>query len=147
MASWLKKTYKSGDRIEEIEVEKRLLQFLYTDDVEYVFMEKHDFSQHNIPGKALGERAKFLKEGKEYTVIFWLNKKTNQEEFLDIEIPLKINLKVEEAAPGVKGDTAASVYKDAVLENGSKVRVPLFVNAGDVVKVDTRTGEYIERAR
>ena len=93
-----------------------------------------------IAAQILGSQAHFLKEGEEMGVFFW------QDEALDVDLPAKVTLKIIEAAPGVKGDSAANMYKTATLENGLTVKVPLFVDAGELVRVDTRTGEYVERA-
>lgn len=140
------KTFKSGERVEDVEVERKKLQFLYRDGDEFYFMHPVTFAQIAVLGKVFGGAARFLTEGKEYVLFFWDSPTTGEEEVLDIDLPAKMDLPVIEAAPGVKGDTQASVYKDAVLANGLKTRVPLFIRKGDVIRVDTRTGEYVERA-
>lgn len=138
-------SFKSGDKVEDVEVTTRKLQYLYADIDEHYFMDPVSFSQISISNKVVAKMGKFLKEGKDYLVKFYDNPKDGAEEPLEVEIPTKISLRIKEAAPGVKGDTQGSATKDAVLENGLKVRVPLFIKKGDRVRVDTRTGEYVER--
>ena len=140
------KTYKSGDRVDEAELKRTMMQYLYREGDDYFFMDSTDFSQVTIDKTHLEESAPYLVQGQEYMVIYWYSPKSEDYEPLDVEVPPKVTLKITQAAPGVKGDTAASVYKDALLENGLKVRVPLFVNSGEMIRVDTRTGEYVERA-
>ena len=132
--------YKSGAMVEEIAVERKALQYLYRDGEDLVFMDPKSFEQVTVAAQILGPQAHFLKENEEIGVFFW------GQEALDVDLPLKVTLKIVEAAPGVKGDTAANVYKTAKLENGLTIKVPLFVEAGELVRVDTRNGEYIERA-
>ena len=133
-------SYKSGAMVEDVVVERRVLQYLYRDGEELVFMDPRDFEQTTVAAEVLGSQAHFLKEGEETGVFFW------EQEVLDMDLPPKVTLKIVEAAPGVKGDSAANMYKSARLENGLMVKVPLFVDAGELVRVDTRTGEYVERA-
>ena len=134
------KTYKSGAMVEDIVVERQVLQYLYRDGEELVFMDLKTFEQTMVAAEVLGSQVRFLKEGEEIGVFFW------EQEVLDVDLPPKVTLKITDAAPGVKGDSAANVYKSATLENGLVVKVPLFVKAGELVRVDTRTGEYVERA-
>jgi elongation factor P len=134
------KTYKGNDKVEEIDVIKRPMQFLYLDGEDYMFMNPTTFEQVGIDAKVLGEEAQYLKEGETVSVIYW------EEEPLTVDLPPKMTFVVKDAAPGEKGDSASNVYKDAVLENDLKIRVPLFINPGDRIRVDTRDGSYIERA-
>lgn len=134
------KTYKSTEKFEEIEVNKKLMQYLYGDGENFVFMDPSSFEQLEVSREVADESGRFLKEGEEAQVLFW------GERVLGVELPPKMVFEVAEAAPGERGDSASNVYKDAVLENGVKVRVPLFVNSGEKIRVDTRTGEYVERA-
>jgi elongation factor P len=136
----LLKTFKSGDRIEDIAIERKQLQYLYSDGSEYFFMDPVSYEQLTLAAVVLGDQAKYLKEGELVYVLYW------DEKPLDIDLPMKMTFMIAEAAPGERGDSASNMYKDAVLENGHKIRVPLFVNAGEAVRVDTRTGEYVERA-
>jgi len=134
------KTYKGNDKVEEIEITKKLLQYLYADGDEYMFMDPETFEQVGIVKAVLGDDGRYLKEGGQVGVLYW------EDEPLTVDLPPKMNFIVAEAAPGEKGDSASNVYKDAVLENGLKIRVPLFINPGDAIRVDTRDGSYIERA-
>lgn len=135
----LAKTFKSGDKVEDILVTKERYQYLYQDGEEYVFMNQTTFEQVSLEERVLGDDVLFLKEGGEVDILVW------DETPLALDLPAKINFKVTEAAPGERGDSASNVYKDAVLENGLKVRVPLFINAGDTVRIDTRDKSYVER--
>lgn len=142
------KTFKSNEKFEEIEVVKRRLQYLYKDGSNYIFMDPVSFEQLEIGVKVIGENGVFLKDGEEVVVLFWDDGLAGSPHGkpLDLDLPPKMVFAVAEAPPGEKGDSASNVYKDAKLENGLKVKVPLFVNAGDKVRVDTRSGEYVERA-
>lgn len=139
-------TYKSGAMVNDIEVERQVLQYLYRDGEDLVFMDPKTFEQVTVAAKILGNQVDFLKEGEQIGVFFWHPSTGSGQEALDVDLPPKVTLKIVEAAPGVKGDSAANVYKSATLENGLVVKVPLFINAGELVRVDTRTGEYVERA-
>lgn len=134
------KTFKSTEKFDDIDVSKRVLQYLYKEDKEYIFMDPRSFEQIEIGEKVIGESGVFLKEGEDVNVLYWDDKA------LDVDLPPKIEFTVVDAAPGEKGDSASNVYKDAELENGLKVRVPLFINKGDKVRIDTRTSEYVERS-
>jgi elongation factor P len=137
--SVLEKSFISGARVEPIQTAKRPMQYLYQEGENLVFMDPKNFEQATIAAKLLGEQAKFLVEGQEVSVLFW------EEKPLLVELPVSLVLKIKETGPGVKGDTAARSFKPATLENGAVVKVPLFLKPGDKVKVDTRTGEYLER--
>jgi len=134
-------SYSSNVSVEEANTTKRQLQYLYKDAVNAVFMDPRSFEQVEIPLKVLGEQMLFVKEGAESTVLFW------DEKALSIDIPPKVVLTVKETDPGVKGNSASNFLKSATLENGLKVKVPLFINAGEKIRVDTRTWDYIERAK
>jgi elongation factor P len=137
--SVLEVTYKSGDRVEDPEVEEKTMQFLYKEGETFHFMDKKNYEQVEIAADAIGDQAKFLLPEMDCDLVFWKGRA------MTIEIPAHVNLKITYCEPGVKGDTATNVTKPATLETGAVVAVPLFVNAGDTVKIDTRTGEYIER--
>ncbi len=134
-------SYQSNASVTEADTYKRKLQYLYKDPVNAVFMDGQTFEQVEIPLKILGDQILFIKEGSETSVLFW------GEKALSVEIPPKVTLTIAQTDPGVKGNSASNIYKSAVLENGLKVKVPLFIKAGEKIRVDTRTGEYIERAR
>ena len=135
------KTLNSSVKVEKIETIKKPLQYLYQDTETAVFMNPQTFEQIELPLAVLDEQLKFIKEGDEVNVLFW------GEKALSIDIPPKVVLKVVETSPGVKGDSATNIFKPAVVENGLHLKVPLFIKKGDRIRVDTRTGEYIERVR
>lgn len=138
----LEHTFPSGSKIEEIRIENRTYQFLYQDPTGYHFMNMEDFNQITIP-KELINAPQFLKEGMECQVLFH----ADEERPLVCELPQKITLEITYTEPGVKGDTATNTLKPATVETDTEIRVPLFVNQGDKVVVDTATGEYKERAK
>lgn len=138
--SILEKTFQGNERAEEARVEKKKANFLYKDDSAAHFMDNENFEQFDLPLASLGEKRKFLKDGLEVEVLYFENSP------VAVELPIKIALKVVSAPPGVKGNSAGNVTKTAELETGLEVNVPMFVEAGDMVKVNTDTGEYVERA-
>ena len=135
------KTFSSNVKVEEVSTIKRKLQFLYADNMNAVFMDPRTFEQVEIANKVIQDEIHFIKEGEEIVILFW------DEKPLSLEIPPKAVFKVKDTPPGVKGNSASNVYKEAQLENGLKVKVPLFIKNGDLVKIDTRTGDYVERAQ
>lgn len=137
----IEKTFASGQKVEELEIEKREGQFLYLGSAEAVFMDPATFEQFTLPKSVAGDKEKFLKEGQVYNI------QAVGDNILGIEIPKTVVLKVKETGPGVKGDTASSATKEAILENNLRIKVPLFVKQGDKIKVDTRTHEYVERVK
>lgn len=137
--STTEKGYTNGAVVEDIHLEKKEFQFLYKDSEFAYFMDPRSFEQHPILLKILFAN-EFLKEGSTVTLQFY------GDEALDLILPPKITLMVKDTDPGVKGDSASNVYKDAILENGVKTRVPLFINVGDSIIVDTRDGSYTKRA-
>ncbi len=134
-------TYGSNNSVEEADISKRKLQYLYKDTQNAVFMDSISFEQVEIPLKVLGDDILYCKEGESLDVLFWESKA------LSVALPLKVNLKVVQTDPGVKGNSASNIYKPAVLENGLTVKVPLFIKINDSVRVDTGNGEYIERVK
>ena len=132
---------RAGSDIEIVRVEKRPMQFLYRDGETYHFMDTETFEQIEIPEDTIGEPAHFLKEGEQADILFF-----DDNQILGVEVPFFVELKVTEAAIAVRGDTATSITKPVTLETGAVIQVPAFVNEGDVVRVDTRTGEYISRS-
>ncbi|OGM21580.1 elongation factor P [Candidatus Woesebacteria bacterium RIFCSPLOWO2_01_FULL_37_19] len=135
------KTYSSNVKVEDVGTSKRKLQFLYSEGNSVVFMDPINFDQVEIDRKIISDEIVYIKEGQEVNVLFW------DEKPLSIDIPPKVRLKVTETAPGVKGNSATNVFKSAILENGLQVKIPLFINQDESVIVDTRTGEYVERAK
>jgi elongation factor P len=135
----LQKTFQGNDKIDEADVSRGSAQFTYADGDEYNFMENETFEQFVFTAEQLGEYTNFLIEGTDVDIINFEGNPVN------IELKPKIELKVTETPPGVKGDTASGGSKPATLETGLVVQVPLFIKEGDVIKVNTDTSEYVER--
>jgi|DewCreStandDraft_5_1066085.scaffolds.fasta_scaffold32464_2 elongation factor P len=133
------RTFPASEKFRRVFLERRRVQYLYRDDDLYYFMDTETFEQWTLSAQQIGEDAQYLKEG--MTLDLLLHEGTP----IGIELPVTVDLKVVETEPGVRGDTATGGSKPAILETGMKVLVPLFVNVGDVIRVDTRTGEYVER--
>jgi len=131
--------FGSNQRFEEARVIKREMQFLYNQGEDFYFMDPQDYSQLKVGEKLIGEDKRFLKEGQKVDLLFW------QEKPLRLELPVSVVVKINSCPPGVKGDSATASFKPAVADNGLKVKVPLFIKKGDRVKVDTRSGDYVER--
>ncbi|HET9411276.1 MAG TPA: elongation factor P [Candidatus Saccharimonadales bacterium] len=135
------KTFKGSDKLEPAHVENRTVQYLYTDGARFHFMDGATFEQFELPADLVEDAAPYLKESDDVTLQFFDGKVIN------VELPLNTFLKVTYTENVVKGDTTSSVLKDATLETGLVVKVPSFIKEGDIVKVDTRTGEYLERKK
>lgn len=135
-------TFSAGHKIDIVRVERRTYQFLYKDDTGYHFMNNETFDQIAIQEKMIG-RPDFLKEGMDVDIIFH----ATDERPLTLEMSQYIELKVVYTEPGLRGDTATNVTKSAKLETGAEVRVPIFVNEGDILKINSSTGEYMERVK
>lgn len=135
----LDRTFRSGEQVEEVRLERREMQFLYRSDDMLYFMDTETYEQFSVPVEAAGDAVLFLKEGDTASVLM------DGDTPVGVEVPYFVELKVVETEPGVRGDTATGGSKPAKLETGLVVQVPLFVEEGDTVKVDTRTREYIER--
>ncbi len=138
----LPNTFTSGVKINVQRVEKRPYQFLYNEGDMYHFMNMENYEQTYVD-KDLIPRPELLKEGQEVTIAFHAETETP----LYVEMPAYVTLEVTYTEPGEKGNTATNTYKDATVETGATVKVPLFINTGDKIKVDTRTGEYSERVK
>lgn len=138
----IEKTWNSGDSIHPVRVERKDYQFLYKDDSGYNFMETETFEQIAL-GEELIDAPQFLKDGQEVSMLI----NTETEQPMSVELPDKIVLKVTYSEPGVKGDTATRTLKPATVETGATVNVPLFVNEGELIRVNTKTGEYVERVK
>lgn len=138
--SVLEKSFTSGDRIQDIRLDHNIVQFLYQDGDFFHFMDTETYEQPTLNASMLGEAINFLTEGLEVKLTFY------QGEALDIDLPTAVDLKVEESEPAVKGDTATGANKIVTTQTGLRVQVPLFVEAGDTIRVDTRTGNYLTRA-
>ena len=135
----LEKTFISDDRVQEVRLDYRVAQFLYAEGDIYHFMDTETYEQPALPGEVLGEAIQYLKEGMEVKLTFY------GQEPLDIELPTTVDLAVTEAEMAVKGDTATGATKTVTTETGLKVQVPLFVEEGNVIRVDTRNGAYVTR--
>lgn len=135
------KTFSSNSKVEDISIIKKNLSYLYSDADTATFMDTITYEQVEIPRGVVENELGYVKEGQGVDILFW------DERPLSAEIPPKVTLEVAKADPGIKGNSTSNVYKPATLENGLSVRVPLFIKPGDKVRIDTRTGEYVERAK
>ena len=135
----LDNTFRSGEKVERPNLESRDMQFLYHEGEQLVFMDMTTYDQMHMDAEATDGKANYLKDGQECRVLLY------NEKPLDIEIPASLVLEVTETEPGAKGDTVSNVTKPATLETGVDIQVPIFVNIGDRVKVDTRTNGYLGR--
>ena len=135
----LDRRFRSGEKVEEADIEDRKMQYLYKDGESFVFMDTDSYDQMPFSSEQLGDDRKFLKENLDVSVLFWNGKPIN------IELPNFIQASIAECEPGEKGDTASNVTKPATLETGAVVQVPLFIKQGEKIRVDTRSGEYVER--
>jgi elongation factor P len=136
----IERTYRSAESLEQAIIDKRDMQYLYRDGDDYVFMDQTTYDQVPVPAKNLGEAANFLKETG--TAILMIN----EDEIIGVDLPASVELIVTETEPGIQGDRVSGARKPATLETGYVVQVPLFVGPGELIKVDTRSGEYLTRA-
>jgi len=135
----MERSFQSNDKLVRARLESRAMQYLYNDSGLYYFMDEESFEQLPLTAQQLGDTLNYLKEG------FSVEVTSYHDEIIGVEIPITIELKVTESEPGFKGDTATGGTKPVKLETGLTIQVPLFINEGDIVKVDTRTGTYLER--
>ena len=135
----LEPTLKSGDKVGVPDIEEKDMQFLYVQGEDFYFMDTRNYEQTFLGEKVLGEAKNFLKENITVSVVFWNGKA------IAVNMPNSVDLKVTECDPGVRGDTVSGALKPAKLETGFTVNVPLFINEGDVLKIDTRDGKYLTR--
>jgi elongation factor P len=138
--SIIERTFRSEEKLEQAVLEERRAQFMYRSDDEFHFMETETFEQFFLPEAQLGDAQNYLKEEMVVTIV------SHRGSPLRVEVPTFVELTVTETDPGVRGDTASGGSKPATLETGAVIQVPLFINVGDRLRVDTRTGTYIERA-
>ncbi len=136
----LEQTFRSGAKVEKPDLEEKYMQYLYQEGDQYVFMDTQTYDQVFIASEYLGEAVNFMYPNIDVQVLYFKGKP------IGVELPTHVVLEVTQTEPGVKGDTATGATKPATLETGYVVQVPLFVNQGDKLKIDTRTGEYLERA-
>lgn len=139
--SVIPKTFKGQERIETAEVNSQTVQYLYKDAVDYYFMDPTTFEQFQLPADVVEEAKGYLKEGDELSLQFFDGRVIN------VELPKNVFLEVTYSEDVVKGDTTSNVLKDATLETGKTVKVPAFIKTGDIISVDTSTGEYRERKK
>jgi elongation factor P len=136
----LERTFSAGEMFQEPDFEEKRMQYLYSDEKEYYFMDARTYEQISLTEDQLGDYKWYLKENSEYQVMFF------EGEPVSLDVPASVVLKIASTEPAIKGDSVANITKNATLETGLVVKVPLFVNEGEYVKIDTRTNEYLERA-
>jgi elongation factor P len=135
------RTFRSGEKVQTPSLEEKNMQYLYQEGGTYHFMDTENYEQFVMTGDQLGEDSSFLQENLEIKILFYNGQP------IGVELPIFVELTITRTEPGVKGDTASGGSKPATLETGAIIQVPLFLNEGDVIKVDTRTREYIERVK
>lgn len=136
----IERTFNAGEKLQDIFIDYRKMQYLYSDGDMFTFMDLETYEQPTLSREQIGEGAKFLKETMEVTVDYY------QGRALKVTLPVTVALQITQTDPGVKGDTVSGGSKPALLETGATVQVPLFIDQGETIKVDTRTGEYLGRA-
>jgi elongation factor P len=136
----IERTYRADEKLEQAVIDKREMQYLYLDGDSFVFMDTTDYEQMNAPTVSLGSSAQYLKEGDSVILQMYGS------EIVGVDMPASVDLTVTETEPGLQGDRVSGARKPAVVETGLQVQVPLFINPGDKIKVDTRSGEYLSRA-
>lgn len=132
-------TYQGNEKAEEAEVETKKANFLYKDDVNCYFMDNESFEQFDLPIEAIGDQMQFLKDNTEVSVLYYEGKP------MTIKLPIKMDLLVVMAPPGIRGNSAGNVVKTIELETGATIQAPLFIEQGEMIRVNTETGEYVER--
>jgi len=135
----MEKTFNAGDRVKEADVERSKANFLYQDDQNIYLMNMTTYDQVALNKSMVGGQEKYLKDGQELTLILY-----NQNP-INVELPKKVELKVTDSPPGVRGDSATNIMKLVTVETGLKVNAPLFIKEGDILRINTETGEYVER--
>jgi elongation factor P len=136
----IERTYRADEKLEQAIIDKREMQFLYRDGADYVFMDQVTYDQMNVTEASLGDATNYLLEGASAVMQMFGT------EIVGVDLPAAVELKITETEPGIQGDRVSGAKKPATLETGLVTQVPLFVNPGDVIKVDTRSGEYLTRA-
>jgi elongation factor P len=136
----MERTYQGNDRAEEADVQKRKANYLYKDETFAHFMDTETYEQYSLPVENLGGKERFMKDGIDVIVLHFEGKP------MTVELPIKVELKVTSAPPGVRGNSAGNVTKTAELETGAVISVPMFVETGDVIRINTDTEQYVERA-
>jgi len=136
----LERTYRAGERMERAIVDKAEMQFLYNDGTDYVFMNNSTYEQLNVSPATLGDAANYIIDGSTAVMLMY------EDEVIGVDLPAAVELSITETEPGIQGDRVSGAKKPATLETGLVVQVPLFIEPGERVKVDTRSGEFISRA-
>lgn len=139
--STTEKSFITGGKVEEADVAKKKVQYLYNDGNEYNFMDPASFEQFSVAKAVVGEQAKFLQDGLDVILLM------GEGEALGVELPMSLVYTITETGPEEKGNTVSNVYKDATVNNGMTIKVPMFCKVGEKVKVDTRSGQYVERVK
>ncbi len=137
----LERTFRSGEKVEDVRIERKDMQFLYNSGDEFVFMDNKNYEQVSAGKDIIGDAAKFMIDGMNATLMF------HSSAPIGVELPIFVELVIEKTDPGLRGDTASGGSKPATLETGAVIQVPLFLEEGEKVKVDTRSGEYVERVK
>ncbi len=135
----IERSFQAGSKFEDVRLERRPIQFMYADGNQFNFMDPETYEQFSVNPRVLGDSMNYIKENDTVDVLMY------NDEIVDVDLPAAVVLQIVQSDPGVRGDTATGATKPARLETGITVNVPLFVNEGDRIKVDTRTGKYLER--
>ncbi|MFH1676426.1 MAG: elongation factor P [bacterium] len=139
--STVERTYRAGEKVEDIRVESREMQYLYRESTGYIFMDNETYEQLSVSAEQVGDKAGFFLENSTVMITMYEN------EILEVAPPNFLNVRVVRTEPGEKGNTVQGAYKPAVIESGATIHVPLFVNEGELIRVDTRDSRYIERVK
>lgn len=140
-------SFQVSDKIDEADIAKKPVKFIYAQKGEFWFHpDNKPAERFTIPADLIADKANWMKPNDVYNAIVWTNDDTDEEKIITIDIPIKMDLKVTEAAPAVKGDTSSGAMKTVTLETGAEINVPLFINQGDLVTVNTETGDYVGRS-
>jgi len=138
--STIEHTFRAGEKVPKAHLERKEMEYLYRDDDFFYLMDSETYEQITLPAEKIGTGAKYLKENDRLNLVMY------GDEVIDVDLPVTVTLQVTDTEPGIKGDTASGASKAATMETGLVVQVPLFINNGDLIRIDTRSGEYIERA-
>ena len=138
LGTTIERTFKSGEKFPAADLETKEMQFLYKEGTRYNFMDTTNYEQTYLESEHMGDEKNWLKDNTVVTIIYYKGKA------ISVEVPIFVALQVKNTEPGFKGDTATGTFKEAILETGAAVQVPLFINTGDVLKIDTREGTYVE---
>jgi elongation factor P len=137
----VQRTFSGNEKFNEVQIERKKVQYLYVDNSRYFFMDQNDYSQFDLSSEDLGNNISYLKDGEVVQFQFYADKPIN------LDLPVKMDFLVTQAGEGLKGDTASGATKSVTIETGLKVNVPLFIKEGDVIRVNTMDGSYVERAK